>query len=78
VKQADNHEAEEAGDRWVIWSEKHRMWRGPDGRGYTNSLIEAGRYTKQKALTLICSAHAGIGDEIAMPFPHRVLGYMGV
>jgi len=28
----------------LIWSEEHRQWCRPDGKGYTNRIEEAGLY----------------------------------
>ena len=54
---------------YLIWSNEHMGWWGPNSGGYVKTLDEAGRYTREKALR-ICrdaiptSRHIGIISEI--------------
>lgn len=41
---------------YLIWSNEHRMWWRPDGRGYTDSLDEAGRYVRETAERIVADA----------------------
>lgn len=34
---------------WLIWSNEHGMWWGPNHRGYYLRVSEAGRYTLDEA-----------------------------
>ncbi len=36
--------------RWLIWSNYHRAWWGPNGGGYSTSEETAGRYSTKDAL----------------------------
>lgn len=47
-------------ERYLIWSNEHGAWWGPGRCGYVRRLAEAGRYSRDEALT-IC-AHAIPGD----------------
>lgn len=42
----------EAKAEWLIWSNEHGAWWGPDQSGYYHHPIEAGRYTLERAKTL--------------------------
>lgn len=37
-------------DEYLVWSNEHRGWWGPDRSGYTRGLRRAGRYTRYAAL----------------------------
>lgn len=39
---------------YLIWSNEHRAWWRRASRGYTTSIIEAGRYSRDEAMN-ICS-----------------------
>ncbi len=58
---------------WVIWSEEHAAWWGPERRGYTDSLAQAGRYPQEEALTIVAVANfycqTGTWKECAFPDP---------
>lgn len=41
---------------FVVWSNEHRMWWRPNGRGYTDSLDEAGRYDRAEAERIVARA----------------------
>lgn len=44
---------------YVVWSNEHSMWWGPDRRGYTPSLLTAGRYTHVEAIRICKNARDG-------------------
>lgn len=45
---------------YLVWSNKHSSWHGPDARGYTNVTEAAGRFTEGEALDLVVKgAHSG-------------------
>lgn len=55
---------------FLIWSEEHRAWWRPYARGYTDSIVQAGRYTAERAAEIVNAANFGGGfNEIAMPVP---------
>jgi hypothetical protein len=35
---------------YLIWSDEHNAWRGPNGRGHTRDPANAGRYTRAAAI----------------------------
>lgn len=41
--------------RYVVWSNEHAAWWGPDECGYRSDLSHAGRYTREHALKLACA-----------------------
>ncbi len=43
-------------NRFLIWSNQHRMWWRADERGYTDSIEEAGRYPLDAAETIVRKA----------------------
>lgn len=42
---------------YLIYSHEHGAWRGPDGRGYTQKLSEAGAYEKTRAEEICYAAN---------------------
>jgi hypothetical protein len=38
---------------YLIWSNQHGMWWGPDRCGYTRVIDGAGRYTKEEAEEIV-------------------------
>lgn len=42
---------------FLIWSEEHRGWWGPDHRGYVQSRKAAGRYTLDEAIDIVKGAN---------------------
>lgn len=44
---------------YVVWSNEHRAWWGPDHRGYNTHLTFAGRYTRDQALRICVNARGG-------------------
>jgi hypothetical protein len=43
---------------YLIWSEEHGAWWGPDSSGYTRSLFEAGRYRPEEAHCIVERANS--------------------
>lgn len=46
-------------EKYLIWSNYHSAWWGPEERGYTSFFEEAGRYERQDAITISASARGG-------------------
>jgi len=44
---------------YLIWSNEHAMWWGPDERGYTGVIEAAGRYTREAAERIRRDASVG-------------------
>lgn len=44
---------------YVIWSNEHHAWWGPDERGYVSRIDRAGRYPRQQALKICSRARGG-------------------
>jgi len=44
---------------YLIWSNEHAMWWGPDERGYTGVIEAAGRYTREAAERICRDASVG-------------------
>jgi hypothetical protein len=44
---------------YVIWSNEHRCWWGPDSCGYRAKLANAGRYGRDDAINICISARGG-------------------
>lgn len=38
--------------KYLIWSNEHDAWWGPDGWGYTRTLAGAGRYSREDAIRI--------------------------
>jgi len=51
---------------YLIWSNEHAAWWGPDNRGYTKRVSEAGCYTHTEALRICASAMRGTADRLGM------------
>ena len=59
---------------WVVWSEEHGAWWGPNELGYVKKLAKAGRYSEREAREIERRANqylpAGVSfHEVAMPDP---------
>jgi hypothetical protein len=58
---------------WVIWSEEHGAWWAPGSHGYTTSLRQAGRYSRERAEEIVENANRylreGARNEVALPDP---------
>ena len=68
--------------KYLVWSNEHRAWWGPDERGYTRIIERAGRYDRDKAFSI--SSKRGGGwqreenpDEIAIPEADAIAQYTG-
>lgn len=59
--------------QYLVWSNEHKVWWGKDQRGYTSIIANAGRYSRDEALSIARKRdggwHVGKGnpDEIAIP-----------
>lgn len=50
---------------FLLWSNKHQKWWGPNQRGYTSNIAEAGRYTEDEAIrAVVKSAFNGRVDQV--------------
>jgi len=49
----------------LIWSWEHRQWWAPNGQGYTDDVVLAGRYTAEEA-ALYVIGHIPPGEEVAV------------
>jgi hypothetical protein len=50
-------------NQFLVWSNEHRMWWRANERGYTDSIEEAGRYSRREAEQIVASAT--LGGELA-------------
>ena len=46
-------------EMYLIWSFEHNAWWGPNERGYTTTISEAGRYTAGGAISILCTCEPG-------------------
>lgn len=59
--------------KYLVWSNEHRAWWGPEHRGYTRIIANAGRYSRKEAMTIAGTRdggwrlNKGNPDEIAIP-----------
>lgn len=44
---------------YVVWSNEHRCWWGPEHCGYRDKLADAGRYSRDEALKICRNARGG-------------------
>jgi len=56
---------------FLIWSEEHGAWWGPNSHGYTRSMVKAGLYSATEARGIIHNANMGHRQfcEVAIPAP---------
>jgi hypothetical protein len=55
-------------DLYLIWSHEHSAWWRPGGRGYTQRISGAGRYTWDRALEICAEAMPGTSTRMgALP-----------
>ena len=61
-------------DEYLIWSHEHGMWWRAEQRGYSMSVKDAGRYSRDEAIKICALARDGIGDLSTPPteIPVRV------
>jgi len=59
LRDAENtvSETKEPTREWLIWSNEHRAWWGPNNAGYPKDVHKAGRYTLAEARS-ICSSRS--------------------
>jgi hypothetical protein len=55
---------------WLIWSSDHGGWSKPNRHGYTNRLVDAGRYSFDEALEIVQDANSGT---FARNFPSETM-----
>lgn len=53
--------------RYVIWSLEHQAWWGPERRGYTASLRDAGQYSETEASAIVADANIVSIEDIMIP-----------
>lgn len=50
---------------FLLWRNEHSMWWGPDRRGYTDNIDDAGRYSQTAAVECVVqSAFHGRVDKV--------------
>lgn len=59
---------------WIVWSNEHRSYWGPNHRGYVSSRASAGRYSYEEALEIVRGAneHKDPDDE-----PNEAMIFVG-
>jgi hypothetical protein len=50
---------DEAGEPYLVWSNEHAAWWGPDHRGYNTHISHAGNYTREEAIKICIGARGG-------------------
>ena len=59
---------------WLIWSDHHKAWWGPNSSGYRNHVADAGRYTQAEAAKeLHRGCYCCLTPELAIPNPSSSL-----
>lgn len=66
--------------KYLVWSNEHRAWWGPDHRGYTRAIERAGRYDRGEAFSIASKRGGGWEreanpDEIAIPEADAIAQY---
>ena len=57
---------------YLVWSHEHGAWWGPQNRGYFTRIQDAGRYTREDALSICALARDGWdGDRRPSEVPVR-------
>lgn len=51
---------------YLVWSNEHRAWWGPAGRGYVRRVSEAGRYSWPEALAICSRAIPGDAERFGL------------
>lgn len=69
--------------QYLVWSNEHHAWWGPEERGYTRIIERAGRYTRSQAMTIASRRGGGWQTEsnpyeIAIPEADAVAQYSSV
>lgn len=52
---------------YLIWSNEHRRWWGPDEWGYVARIDQAGRYPRERALEICTKAMLGREGDAPLP-----------
>ncbi len=69
---------------YLVWSNEHSAWWGPDHRGYTRVIDRAGRYERAEAMKIAGTRdggwHVSKGnpDEIAIPEADAIEQYAAI
>jgi hypothetical protein len=50
-------------NEWLVWSNEHKAWWGPNSLGYTKSRKSAGYYSFKQALKICSGANAYLPDD---------------
>jgi len=64
------------GEHWLVWSNEHAAWWGPNRRQYFTEIESAGRYTLEEAMK-ICGLRSQTGGnptELIQPSPEWIEG----
>jgi hypothetical protein len=75
---------EQQAGRYLVWSNEHQAWWGPDHRGYTRYITRAGRYSRDDALSIAGTrdggwhVRKGNPDEIAIPEQDAIDQYSAI
>jgi hypothetical protein len=56
-------------DKYLIWSNKHERWWGPNRSGYVNRVADAGRYNHIEVIDICTDSMAGTMQSISK-FPN--------
>jgi len=59
-------------ENYLIWSDEHSAWRGPNGSGYTRDPANAGRYTRDAAIK-ICRNASPVDLVTLVAFPEIIV-----
>ena len=46
-------------EKYLVWSNEHKCWWGPNHAGYVSRLADAGRYTREDAIKICVKARGG-------------------
>ena len=49
-------------EKYLVWSNEHKAWWGPDHCGYTPDVTYAGRYTQDEAIKICNGANYTWGN----------------
>jgi hypothetical protein len=57
---------------FLIWSFEHGAWWGPDRRGYTPRLDEAGHYSREDASAIVAMANVVTVEEVMVSYDDMI------
>lgn len=69
---------------YLVWSNEHQAWWGPEHRGYTRHIERAGRYERAEAMSIAGKREGGWHvrkgnpDEIAIPERDAIEQYAAI